>query len=73
MQAQVKCTWVDQHWLSTDEQRLPEWFKELPFDDGLMEATVVDQKVDNLLGVLEWALASATNTENTFTSLFAFE
>jgi len=57
----------------TDEQRLPDWFKELPFDDGLMEATVVDQKVDNLLGVLEWALASATNTENTFTSLFAFE
>jgi hypothetical protein len=57
----------------TDEQRLPEWFKELPFDDGLMEATVVDQKVDNLLGVLEWNLASATNTENTFTSLFAFE
>ena len=57
----------------TDEQRLPEWFKELPFDDGLMEATVVDQKIDNLLGVLEWDLAAATNTENTFTSLFAFE
>jgi len=57
----------------TDEQRLPVWFTELPFDDGLMEATVVDQKVDNLLGVLEWDLASATNTENTFTSLFDFE
>jgi DNA polymerase elongation subunit (family B) len=57
----------------TDEQRLPTWFTELPFDDGLMEATVVDQKVDNLLGVLEWELAAATNTENTFTSLFAFE
>jgi DNA polymerase elongation subunit (family B) len=57
----------------TDEQRLPKWFTELPFDDGLMEATVVDQKVDNLLGVLEWDLASATNTENTFTSLFSFE
>jgi DNA polymerase elongation subunit (family B) len=57
----------------TDEQRLPEWFKELPFDDGLMETTVVDQKIDNLLGVLEWDLVSATNTENTFTSLFAFE
>jgi hypothetical protein len=57
----------------TDEQRLPDWFKELPFDDGLMEATVVDQKIDNLLGVLEWNLAAATNTENTFTSLFAFE
>jgi DNA polymerase elongation subunit (family B) len=57
----------------TDEQRLPAWFTELPFDDGLMEATVVDQKIDNLLGVLEWDLAAATNTENTFTSLFAFE
>jgi len=57
----------------TDEQRLPTWFTELPFDDGLMEATVVDQKVDNLLGVLDWDLASATNTENTFTNLFEFE
>lgn len=57
----------------TDEQRLPKWFTELPFDDGLMEATVVDQKIDNLLGVLNWDLVSATNTENTFTSLFAFE
>jgi DNA polymerase elongation subunit (family B) len=57
----------------TDEQRLPKWFIDLPFDDGLMEATVVDQKVDNLLGVLDWDLASATNTENTFTNLFDFE
>ena len=57
----------------TDEQRLPAWFTELPFDNSLMEATVVDQKIDNLLGVLEWELASATNTENTFTSLFSFE
>ena len=57
----------------TDELRLPEWFKELPFDDTEMEATVVDQKIDNLLGVLDWDLASATNTENTFTSLFSFE
>ncbi len=57
----------------TDEQRLPQWFKELPFDDSEMEATVVDGKVDNLLGVLDWDLASATNTDNTFTSLFSFE
>jgi len=56
----------------TDETRLPAWFTELPFDDALMEATVVDQKVDNLLGVLDWDLASATNTENTFTNLFEF-
>jgi DNA polymerase elongation subunit (family B) len=57
----------------TDEQRLPTWFTELPFDDSEMEATVVDGKIDNLLGVLDWNLASATNTNNTFTSLFEFE
>lgn len=56
----------------TDEQRLPTWFTQLPFDDGEMEATVVDGKIDNLLGVLEWDLPAATNTENTFTSLFSF-
>jgi DNA polymerase elongation subunit (family B) len=54
----------------TDETNLPAWFKELPFDDTEMEATVVDQKLDNLLGVLGWNLASATNTENTFQTLF---
>jgi hypothetical protein len=56
----------------TDEQRLPDWFKELPFDDALMESTIVDQKIDNLLSVLNWDLAAATNTENTFQSLFEF-
>jgi DNA polymerase elongation subunit (family B) len=56
----------------TDELHLPQWFKELPFDDAAMEATVIDGKVDNLLGVLDWDLASATNTDNTFTSLFDF-
>ncbi len=54
----------------TDETNLPVWFRELPFDDTEMEATVVDQKIDNLLGVLGWDLASATNTENTFQTLF---
>jgi DNA polymerase elongation subunit (family B) len=57
----------------TDEHHLPAWFKELPFDDASMEATVVDQKIDNLLGVLSWDLQSSTNTANTFTSLFSFE
>ena len=56
----------------TDELHLPQWFRDLPFDDGEMEATVVDQKISNLLGVLEWDLASATNTENTFQNLFEF-
>jgi len=56
----------------TDETHLPSWFKELPFDNDLMEATIVDQKVDNLLGVLDWNLAAATQTANTFNNLFEF-
>ena len=57
----------------TDELHLPQWFRELPFDDAGMESTVIDGKIDNLLGVLDWDLDSATNTQNTFQSLFAFE
>ena len=56
----------------TDEQHIPKWFKELPFDDTAMEETVVDQKVDNLLAVLDWNLAGATQTANTFNNLFEF-
>ena len=56
----------------TDELHLPAWFKELPFDDREMESTVIDAKVDNLLSVLDWELGIATNTENTFQSLFEF-
>ena len=57
----------------TDETHIPQWFKELPFDDGLMEATIVDQKVENLLGVLEWDIPSHTDIKTTFDSLFSFE
>ena len=57
----------------TDELHLPQWFRELPFDDAAMESTVIDGKLDNLLGVLDWDIASATNTENTFQSLFEFQ
>ena len=57
----------------TDELKLPQWFKDLPFDDAEMEATVIDQKIDNLLSVLNWDLSASTNTENTFQTLFAFE
>ena len=56
----------------TDELHLPAWFRELPFDDSEMEATVIDSKLDNLLGVLEWDLAASTNTDNTFQALFEF-
>ena len=40
----------------TDELHIPQWFKDLPFDDALMETTIVDQKVENLLGVLKWKI-----------------
>ena len=57
----------------TDELHLPQWFCDLPFDHNAMEVTVIDGKIDNLLGVLDWDLGPATNTENTFQSLFTFE
>jgi len=57
----------------TDESHLPAWFRELPFDDGEMEGTIVDQKVENLLGVLEWDIPSHTDIKTTFDSLFTFE
>ena len=57
----------------TDETTLPAWFKELPFNDLDMETAVVDQKIDNLLGVLGWNLKEQTQTANTFDNLFSFE
>ena len=56
----------------TDESHIPEWFKQLPFDDNLMEDTIVEQKVENLLGVLEWDIANHTDTRSTFDSIFQF-
>jgi DNA polymerase elongation subunit (family B) len=55
-----------------DELRLPKWFQELPFDHAEMEAVIINNKVENLIGVLEWDLNSTTET-NTFGSLFSFE
>jgi len=54
-----------------DELQLPEWFKEMPFDDDTMEKTIVDQKVRNLLGVMDWKLDDAVENNN-FGSLFDF-
>ena len=56
----------------TDELHIPKWFQEMPFDDSTMEQTIVDQKVENLLGVLNWSLSGATQTANTFNNLFDF-
>jgi hypothetical protein len=55
-----------------DELRLPEWFKDLPFNDIEMENSVIDEKLKNLIGVLEWDI-SQTRNDNNFNSLFDFE
>ena len=55
-----------------DELRLPNWFKELPFDDEAMESTLVDEKIDNLLGVLNWDIKSNIDVKSTFDDLFSF-
>ena len=55
----------------TDELRLPDWFKELPFDNDAMESTIIDNKLSNLIGVLDWDIQS-TLQNNTFGSLFDF-
>jgi len=57
----------------TDESHIPAWFKELPFDDASMETGIVDQKVENLLGVLNWKIAENTQIATTFDNLFTFE
>jgi DNA polymerase elongation subunit (family B) len=40
----------------TDELHLPQWFKELPFDDDAMEEAVLDKKIENVLGAMNWDL-----------------
>lgn len=56
----------------TDELRLPKWFLELPFDDAEMERVLVDEKIDNLLGVMNWDMRSATDISTTVNDLFVF-
>lgn len=54
-----------------DELRLPKWFQELPFDHAEMESTIIDNKLENLIGVLNWDIQS-TEEKNTFNKLFDF-
>lgn len=53
-----------------DEARIPDWYKELPFDNAAMEKTIIDFKLDNLLGVLGWDLRVAD--ENISNDLFSW-
>ncbi len=52
-----------------DELHLPNWYKDLPFDHSEMEKTIINKKISNLIGVLNWDLKDTENT-NTFNSLF---
>lgn len=55
-----------------DELRLPLWFTQLPFDDAEMERILVDEKIDNLIGVLGWDMRLATDISTTVHDLFVF-
>ena len=55
-----------------DELRLPKWFLQLPFDDYEMEKTLVDDKIENLLSVMNWSLKAATDISTTANDLFDF-
>jgi DNA polymerase elongation subunit (family B) len=52
-----------------DATKIPQWFQDLPFDHELMEQTIVDKKLDNLIGVLKWDMSDA-NASETFDNLF---
>ena len=54
-----------------DEMTLPQWFKDLPFDDEAMETALIDKKIQNLLGVLKWDF-DATKNDTSFNNLFSF-
>jgi DNA polymerase elongation subunit (family B) len=56
----------------TDELRLPDWFKELPFDGDAMEEVIIDNKLDNLIGVLKYDIES-TKQKTTFNNLFEWD
>jgi hypothetical protein len=57
--------------LPADQLIIPDWFKQLPFDDDAMAEALITKKVENLLGVLGWDLNEARNNE-TFDDLFSF-
>ena len=47
----------------TDELNLPQWFKDLPFDNEAMEEAVLDKKVENVLGAMGWDLSQTKESE----------
>ena len=58
--------------IPTDEKRIPQWFQDLHFDEETMEETIVTQKIQNLLGVLDWDLEAAYE-KTMFNTLFDWD
>ncbi|NBR61823.1 MAG: hypothetical protein EBT86_09290 [Actinobacteria bacterium] len=52
-----------------DELKLPSWFKDLPFDHEGMEDSIIDNKLENLIGVLNLKL-NTTKETTTFNKFF---
>lgn len=55
-----------------DEVHLPDWFLKLPFDSDEMMLGIVDKKVENLLGVLNWDLSRTKKEHAHLETLFDF-
>lgn len=57
--------------IPTDEKRIPQWYKDLPFDHEEMEEKIVTKKIANLLSTLGWDLTRA-ESKTTIDNLFEF-
>lgn len=53
---------IDSVAIRVQEDYIPEWFKELPFDDQAHEKKLIDQKLDNVFGSLGWEFAPRDHT-----------
>ena len=59
--------------LPSDEPHLPDWFTSLPFDSEDMMEGIVDKKIKNLLGCLDWDFSVTTKETEHFNTLFTFD
>ena len=46
-----------------DQHNLPTWFTDLPFDNSTMIEAIIDKKVANIIGVLNWDLSKSKESE----------
>lgn len=63
---------IDQIAYPIDQHNLPKWFLTLPFDEDEMIQVAVDQKLENIFGLLQWDLDSVKITGDTL-DLFSLE